>query len=51
MTVRLSIEDNACLREIASTKRIPVAILVRNWIGEQIERYRREQEAREEARS
>ncbi len=42
MTVRLTPDDDLLLKEVAHQKRIPAAILVRNWISEELEKYRAE---------
>ncbi len=40
ITVRLTPEDNADLKDIATEEQIPVAILARNWITSELKRHR-----------
>jgi len=49
MTVRLTPDDDVLLKEVAHQKRIPAAILARNWISEELEKYRREHPESREA--
>ncbi len=43
ITVRLTPEDNADLKDIATEEQIPVAILARNWITSELKRHKAKQ--------